>query len=353
MRRLYNRRYHFHSQHHPSFIHTTQQSSLIKRSPSSILFSTSTTTPTTTDNNENTSDNGDDTKNTTITSNSYQYSPWYIESIENMNSKQGGINKSRFRQHVNPLARKFQMPTEIPKSWPQDGTYDDPTLPLHLDIGCGKGGYLIELAEQRIQLQNNHHHDNDDSNASKDEIRNYLGLEIRPSVVQYAKERISKRKINGVIDFVGCNANVDLDRILSLYTQQGNSNNNGDIKSGGGVISLVSIQFPDPHFKKQHQKRRVVTPQLVRTLAKFIHAENNGRLFIQSDVKDVLDDMRSTIRNVDGGIYFTDVISDVNEYMPENPTGVPTEREVSVLNQNLPVYRTVFHRSDVKYEEQY
>mmetsp|Transcript_14259 Transcript_14259/g.20350 ORF Transcript_14259/g.20350 Transcript_14259/m.20350 type:complete len:199 (-) Transcript_14259:640-1236(-) len=73
-------------------------------------------------------------------------SPWAYENIPN--DKKGRNNKSRFRQHVNPLSRKFQIPTELPENWPNDGTYKDPTLPIHIDIGCGKGGFLIDLASE-------------------------------------------------------------------------------------------------------------------------------------------------------------------------------------------------------------
>ena len=37
---------------------------------------------------------------------------------------------------------------------------------------------------------------------------------------------------------------------------------------------------------------------------------------------------------------------DIEETLDENPLGVPTEREISVLEQDLPVYRTVFRRSE-------
>ena len=202
---------------------------------------------------------------------------------------------------------------------------------LFADVGCGKGGFLLNLAKQR-QEEEEGSKDGEQTN----EKRNYLGLEIRPSVAQYAKGRITRRNLDGVIDFVGCNANVDLDRLLSRYTC-----------NGGGEIALLSIQYPDPHFKKSHQKRRVVTPELVDVLAKYVLP---GReIFIQSDIKDVLDAMRLTIRE-DGAKYFTDVIQNVDEYMDINPIGVPTEREVSVLDQNLPVYRTVFRRTDIKKE---
>jgi len=243
-----------------------------------------------------------------------EHSPW---------SADGYMPKTRFRQHVNPLARKFQIPTAIPDAWPCDGTFTDPSLPLHVDIGCAKGGFLLALASERSSA---------DAISNPLEKRNYLGLEIRPSVANFAKQRIGKWGLTGKLDFMGCNANVDLDRILTKYT------------ASGGSLALVSIQFPDPHFKKHHQKRRVVTPQLIATLVKFL--PTGGEIFIQSDVKEVLDQMRQAIRE-EGGKYFQDAIDNVEEYMTENPIGVMTEREISVLNKTLPVYRTLFRRTHV------
>jgi Putative methyltransferase len=79
----------------------------------------------------------------------------------------------RFRQHVNPLANKFQLPAELPADWPAS-VYEDCVKPLHLDIGCGKGGYLWKLSEQ-------------------DPSYNYLGLELRPAVATFAKQRYLNR----------------------------------------------------------------------------------------------------------------------------------------------------------------
>lgn len=160
--------------------------------------------------------------------------------------------------------------------------------------------------------------------------KNYLGLEIRPSVVQFAKERIGKHDLTGCLDYVGCNANVDLERILKRHAE-----------AGGGPLTTVSIQFPDPHFKSAHAKRRVVTSSLVLTLAKFMPAE--ATLFLQSDIQDVLDDMRERFR--EKAEYFEDQVERVEEYMEENIMGIPTEREISVLNRDLPVFRTVFKRT--------
>jgi tRNA (guanine-N7-)-methyltransferase len=211
---------------------------------------------------------------------------------------------------VNPLASQFQLPTILSHDWPRD-VFTDISRPLHLDIGCGKGGFLLEVAAARPDT-------------------NYLGLEIRPSVVQFAKERIERHDLTGCLDYVGCNANVDLDRILKRHGE-----------AGGGPLTTVSIQFPDPHFKSAHAKRRVVTASLVLTLAEFMPAE--ATLFLQSDIQDVLDDMRERFREQPQ--YFEDQVESVEEYMEENIMGIPTEREISVLNRDLPVFRTVFKRT--------
>ena len=224
---------------------------------------------------------------------------------------------ARVRQHVNPLARQYQQPTILSQDWPKD-VFHDMSRPLHLDIGCGRGGFLLEIASEVPD-------------------KNYLGLEIRPSIYQHALDRVEKRGLTGRLTFVGCNANVDLERILSLYQKQ-----------GGGPLDTVSIQFPDPHFKSQHAKRRVVKPSLVLTLAKFM--PESSRLFLQSDIKEVLDDMRLRFREQDK--YFYDEVTDANEYLNENPLGCQTERERSVLARDLPVYRTMLRRTAASMTEE-
>jgi len=220
-----------------------------------------------------------------------------------------GKNPFRARQHVNPLAEKFQKPTELSPEWPKD-VFDDLSKPLFLDVGCSRGGFLVDMAKQRP----------DDFN--------YLGLEIRPIVVHHAKQRIQKHNLQGHLDFVGCNANVDLKRLLTT----------ADAK---GVLKMCSIQFPDPHFKARHAKRRVVTPELVTTLAEFM--PEGATVFLQSDIQSVLDDMRFQFRLQE--TYFSDNVEDIEEYLEENVVGIPTEREVSVLEKGLPVYRTTFTRT--------
>ncbi len=309
--------------------------------------------------------------------------PWSLPHLRDRSSS----SFARFRQHVNPLARRYRMSAELPDGWPTS-VYDDPALPLFVDIGCGKGGFLLEMAGRGRGLPRRGGGgggDGDDDEDEEDDATappsspsssssrwplppalNYLGLEIRPGVSQYAQSRVSRRGLGGSVSFVGCNANVDLDRILTLYAGGGG----GVVRGGGGVgsttntaatpvVPFVAIQFPDPHFKTAHAKRRVVTSELVTTLAKFV-AEGGG-VFLQSDVRGALEAMREKFVEGGDGVgvgvgprYFDEWTppghdGDAEEYGMENPLGVPTEREGSVLKNGLPVFRTLFRRNGVPF----
>jgi tRNA (guanine-N7-)-methyltransferase len=240
----------------------------------------------------------------------------------------------RSRQHVNPLSSKFQQPTVLSKDWPRD-VFQDFSLPLFLDIGCSRGGFLLQVATQRP---------ND---------YNYLGLEIRPVVAQHAKDRLFKRPhVQGHLDFVGCNANVDLERLLTLWTKtkaaetnkasSDNSPADSLLQQQSCDLQMVCIQFPDPHFKARHAKRRVVMPELVETLACFMPP--GGTVFLQSDIQSVLDEMRLQFR--EQSQYFVDSRESLDDYLEDNILGIPTEREVSVLEKGLPVYRATFTRTN-------
>jgi len=80
--------------------------------------------------------------------------------------------------------------------------------------------------------------------AAADADRNFLGLEIRPVAVDAARRQLDKAGVDATCAFVQCSANVDLERVL------------GDAAAAGAPLERVCVQFPDPHFKKKHRKRR-------------------------------------------------------------------------------------------------
>ena len=97
----------------------------------------------------------------------------------------------RVRQHVNPLAIKYITPI-LPLDWEQ--IYLNSTQPLHLDIGCARGQFLLEMAKLEPSL-------------------NYLGLEIREVLVDDAI--LTTRKLNLTnLHYLFCNVNNTLTPLL-------------------------------------------------------------------------------------------------------------------------------------------
>ena len=213
------------------------------------------------------------------------------------------------RQHVNPLSRFFQLPLELPAP---EALFSDASLPIHLDIGCARGRFLLALAQQQPGV-------------------NHLGVEIRRPLVQ-AAEADRQALALGNLHYLFCNANVSLQAWLAALP--------------AGQLDLVSIQFPDPWFKKKHHKRRVLQPELLLAIAAALAP--GKRFFIQSDVPAVIDPM---VALTEACGCFSRPAIDAQPWRASNPLPVPTERETYVLNQGLPVYRVLYERNEAPLPE--
>ena len=207
------------------------------------------------------------------------------------------------RQHVNPLSRFFQLPLELPTP---EALFDDPSRPIHLDIGSARGQFLLGLAA--VQPNWNH-----------------LGVEIRrPLVAASQRDRDSREMHN--LHFLFCNANVSVQGWMEALPPD--------------RLQRVSIQFPDPWFKKRHQKRRVLQPSLLLAIAAAL--QPGRELFMQSDVLELIEPMVA-LTELSG--CFDRPEGDARPWRGPNPLPVPTERERYVLEQSLPVYRVLFRRN--------
>jgi tRNA (guanine-N7-)-methyltransferase len=203
----------------------------------------------------------------------------------------------RVRQHVNPLSQKYQTPVTPPR-WEE--VYANPLQPLHLDIGCGKGVFLLEMAQQQPQW-------------------NFLGLEIREPLVHQANLWRQALDLTNV-HYIFCNVNNSLRPLLESLPP--------------GQLQYISIQFPDPWFKKRHQKRRVVQPEMVNVLAEYLTA--GGTVLLQSDIEEVAVEMGDRFQE------HSAFVRQSPEWLDTNPLPVATEREQSTRSRGEPVYRTVF-----------
>ena len=207
------------------------------------------------------------------------------------------------RQHVNPLSQFFQLPLSLPS---KSSLFKDSHYPMHVDIGSAKGEFLIELA-------------------SKCPSWNFLGLEIREPMVIASERKRTKLQLEN-LKFLFCNVNISLDDWLSdLDCNQ---------------LRRVSIQFPDPWFKRKHFKRRVLKISLLNSISRYM--SKDGELFIQSDILKLIESMTNIIDNSN---YFYRKDSQGLKWLDKNPYNAFTERELFVIKQKLPVYRAMYIRN--------
>ena len=208
--------------------------------------------------------------------------------------------KIRIRQHVNPLLRKFQQEIELPE-WHR--VFANPNLPIHLDIGCARGKFLLEMAQLNPET-------------------NFLGIEIRHSLVIDANRERERLGLNNLYYLFG-SINYSATDILNSLPKNS--------------LNFISVQFPDPWFKRKHNKRRVIQPDLVDVLVDYL--ADRGRIFLQSDIEEVASEMSQRFAE-----HSLLVKQHSETWLAENPLPISTERERYVLKDNLPVYRVLLQK---------
>ncbi len=202
----------------------------------------------------------------------------------------------RVHQHVNPLSPYYR---QTPEPIDLEKVFADATLPLHVDIGCARGRFILRMAMAEPGW-------------------NFLGVEIREPLVDEAN-RIAAEEHLGNVHYAFANAMLFLDDLLKNIPD--------------GRLQAVTIQFPDPWFKKRHAKRRMVSKELVAAVVAKL--ADSGRIFVQTDIEFLGEEMFDLFRQN----------RDLKEVeINSNPFPVRTERETAVEDKELPVYRSMFLR---------
>lgn len=200
----------------------------------------------------------------------------------------------RVHQHVNPLSPHYrQAPDPVELS----AVFAEPGRPLLLDIGCARGRFLLKLAQARPEF-------------------NFLGVEIREPLVDEANRLAAEAGLTN-LRYLFCNAMLWLNRAIAEIPN--------------GVLQYVTIQFPDPWFKKRHAKRRMVNADLVLAIADRL--AEGGEIFIQTDIEFLADEMFAL---------FDTEIRLLRQEIIGDPMPVKTEREIAVLAKGLPIYRALY-----------
>ena len=202
----------------------------------------------------------------------------------------------RVHQHVNPLApfyRQASPPLNLV------AIFANCELPLHLDIGCARGRFLLRMAKIEPRW-------------------NFLGVEIREPLVAEANSIADEENLNN-LHYEFCNAMLWLDRLLQ------------DIPKN--CLQMVTIQFPDPWFKKKHAKRRMINADLVGTVVDKLAL--GGSIFVQTDIEPLSAEIFA---------YFSADARLKPSVLLANPFLAKTEREIAVETKGQKVYRMLFKK---------
>lgn len=200
----------------------------------------------------------------------------------------------RHRRHANPFAFR----TEITR--PDWVALFGRSAPLEVEIGFGKGQYLLQRA------------------AAGPEV-NVFGLEIRPFLVESVLERAKTAGLQNVAA-LHCNANTAL---TSLFQP--------------GEVARFYVNFPDPWYKKRHHKRRVVNTDTAVMLRDLLMP--GGEIHAMSDFEPIALDMRESLEAA--GLVNT---AGKGNFLDKPSTVWTSEREDWHLSQKDPVYRMLFKK---------
>lgn len=201
----------------------------------------------------------------------------------------------RHRIHGNPFSVRGEI--DVP-DWKSVFGRD---APFAVDIGFGRGQFVLGLAGAHPDW-------------------NVVGLEIRDHLVDRMMEEAREAGLSNVFGLVA-NANLHFEHLFPESS-----------------VAFVSVNFPDPWFKKRHHKRRVVRPDFLDVVAKRMPA--GGQFHAKSDYEPVALEMlghlnaHPAFENLEpsGGV------------APESTTGILTEREEHHGKRGQPIYRMHFRR---------
>jgi tRNA (guanine-N7-)-methyltransferase len=172
--------------------------------------------------------------------------------------------------------------------------------PIELDIGFGRGLSLFERA------------------ATSPESR-IIGIEVKTKLAYKVNEQLKKRDLQNVTILCG-----DAREILKRAEP-------------AGSVQRVALHFPDPWWKKRHDKRRVIGEALLTELARLMKPA--GQLFIQSDVEHRAEQYVAELRSVAGFTLASD-----SGYVDANPFDARSNREKRAIEDGLPIWRILATR---------
>ena len=190
---------------------------------------------------------------------------------------------------------RYHHPDALPTaptllSWP---TLFGNDHPVEIEVGFGKGRFLIESAQARRAVD-------------------FLGIEIERKYAMETAARVASRSLG--------NVRVTCTEALWFFRTY----------VPGGSVAAVHVYFPDPWWKRKHKKRKLFTADFARETARILRPD--GVLHFATDVADYYEETLAMLR--EQGLFV------------ESPGGedvvIATNFEAKYRLEGRPIHRTRF-----------
>lgn len=173
--------------------------------------------------------------------------------------------------------------------------------PLHIEIGTGKGRFLMTLAEQNPDI-------------------NYVGIEKFSSVLIRAIEKQRELALPNLY-FI----RMDAENIEEVFAE--------------GEVDRIYLNFSDPWPKDRHAKRRLTSKQFFARYDKIL--DKNGRVEFKTDNRDLFDFSVESVK--EAGWNLSAVTYDLhNSDMKEG--NIMTEYEIKFSEMGNPIHKLIANR---------
>ena len=173
--------------------------------------------------------------------------------------------------------------------------------PIELEIGCGKGGFLLRQAQA--------HPD-----------RNYLGIEWANEFYKFSADRMARWGVTNV-------------RIIRTDAKHFLMH-----RLPAACLSALHIYHPDPWPKKRHHKRRLFSPDFMEAVVRVLRPE--ARLAIQTDHAEYFEQIRQVVA---ARSELTPIAFDDSDFGADGES-VKTNFEIKYEREGRPIYRMALSR---------
>lgn len=167
--------------------------------------------------------------------------------------------------------------------------------PLHIEIGMGKGDFIINMAKKYPNI-------------------NFIGIEKFDSVIVRAVQKLNNEELLGNLKLIRMDA-LNIDKIMHKE------------------VDTIYLNFSDPWPKKRHERRRLSSFEFLKKYdnvfrnQKHIIMKTDNRKLFEYSIKSFTD-YGYNINDISLNLYDDDILDNV-----------PTEYEIKFHNKGMPIYK--------------